>query len=103
MRHPGTLTTPTRIPTCDGDAPMTYPQQPGGWSDPASGAPYVDPATGQPAYPTSPGAYPQSAYPQSPYPQSPGYSQGQAGYVPAQPAYGGAYPGYAQPVMVPAQ
>jgi hypothetical protein len=67
---------------------MTYPpQQPGGWSDPAGGASYVDPVTGQPAYPTSPNPY----------------QMGQGGYVPPQPAYGGAYPGYAAPVMVPAQ
>jgi hypothetical protein len=72
---------------------MTYPpQQPGGWSDPAGGAAYVDPVTGQPAYPTSPGPY----------------QMGQGGYVPPQqggyaapqPGYGGAYPGYAPPVMV---
>jgi hypothetical protein len=67
---------------------MTYPQQPGGWPDPTSapgGAAYVDPVTGQPAYPTSP------------YPQPP------PAYIPPQPAYGAAYPGYVTPVMMPAQ
>ncbi len=73
---------------------MTYPPQPGGWSDPTGapgGASYVDPVTGQPAYPTSPGPY----------------QPGAGGYIPPQPAYGGgypgAYPGYAAPVLMPAQ
>src|SRR6266702_1158341 len=70
---------------------MSYPQQPGGWSDPTSGPSYVDPSTGQPAYPTSPGGYPSSP---GGYPQ-----QGQPMYGMPQPAYGG-YPGYAAPPMV---
>ena len=67
---------------------MSYPQQPGGWTDPTSGPSYVDPVTGQPAYPTSPGGYPSS----------PG---GPPGYGAPQPGYGGAYPGYGVPVMAP--
>lgn len=63
---------------------MTYSPQPG-WGDPASGTPYTDPATGQPAYPGSPAAYPASPG---------GYPGAQAGYA----GYG-----YAAPVMVPAQ
>jgi hypothetical protein len=76
---------------------MTYPQQPGGWSDPSGSPTYIDPVTGQPAYPTSPGGYPQSP---GEYPNPGGYQQNP--YVPTQPAYGGAYPAYA-PVMVPAR
>jgi Domain of unknown function (DUF4190) len=64
---------------------MSYPQQPGGWSDPASGAAYTDPVTGAPVYPTSP------------------YPPGQGAYIPPQPVYGSVYPGYGTPVMVPAQ
>ncbi|HKS98479.1 MAG TPA: DUF4190 domain-containing protein [Rugosimonospora sp.] len=74
---------------------MSYPQQPGGWSDPTSGPTYVDPSTGQPAYPTSPGAYPGPGG----YPGQGGYPPG---YVPPQPGYAG-YPGYAAPVMTPPQ
>jgi hypothetical protein len=78
---------------------MSYPQQPGGWSDPSSGPSYVDPVTGQPAYPTSPPAQP--GYPTSPGP----YATGQGGYPPPQPqpGYAPGYPGYPAPVMMPAQ
>jgi hypothetical protein len=60
------------------------PQQGGGWADPASGAGYgyVDPVTGQPAYPTSPSGPP--VYPQQPYAQQGYQQQAYAGY----PAYG---------------
>jgi hypothetical protein len=88
---------------------MTYPQQPGGWSDPAGGGSYIDPVTGQPAYPTSPTAYPsdqgyqqgsyQQGYQQAGY-QQPGYQQpygAQPGYAAA-----GGYPGYAPMVAAPA-
>jgi hypothetical protein len=66
---------------------MTYPPQPG-WGDPVSGTPYVDPTTGQPAYPGSPAAYPASPA---------AYQPAQANYA----GYGGY--GYAAPVMVPTQ
>jgi hypothetical protein len=91
---------------------MSYPPQPGGWSDPQghqpaqpaggwqdpaggygdpSRATYLDPASGQPAYvdPISG----QPAYPgQSPYSPAPGYAD-----------YQQAYPGYQVPVMVPSR
>jgi Domain of unknown function (DUF4190) len=86
------------------DTPMSYPQQPSAWSDPAGGG-YVDPATGQPAYPASPPGYGSPGYAAPDY-NSPGYAP--PGYAP-QPTYpataypGGAYPGYAPPVLAPAQ
>src|SRR5687768_12818956 len=78
---------------------MTYPQQPGNWSDPSwpnqqPGQPYGDPSqsSGAPAnYPTSPGyppaqtspsGYPPAAYPAQAYPPQ---------------AYPAQYPGYAYP------
>ena len=72
--------------------------QPSGWADPTSGTMYVDPVTGQPAYPTAPAGYPLPAgYPGYPgYPTPAGYPPagypGQAGYAAYPPAAAG-YPG----------
>ncbi len=62
---------------------MTYPQQPGaydpntsGYVDPVTGQPAyppVDPISGQPAYAGSPQGYPGPAYPAPAYPGYPGY------------------------------
>ncbi len=110
---------------------MTYPPQPGGWSDPAGG--YVDPVSGQPVYfdpatgqpttiqppqsPATPPPAPEYQAPgyQAPEYQAPGYqAPGQpTGYptpgypapgyqVPGQPT-GYAAPGYQQPYAVPPQ
>lgn len=88
---------------------MTYPPQQNAWPDPDGGPSYVDPVTGQPAYPMSgPGYVDQFSgqpYPSSPagYPAQPqGYPAQPAGYPAQPPGYLPSYPGYA-PVLVPAQ
>lgn len=84
---------------------MTYPQQPGNWSDPSwpTQQPYADPASGAP-YGATPG------YPSSPagYPASPGgYPGAPEAYPGAPEAYPGGSPypgyGYGAPVVPAAQ
>lgn len=81
---------------------MTYPPQPGNWSDPSSpnypaqpssGAGYPgQPASGYPGQPSSDAGYPGQPYPGAGYPAAGGVDNpGQASGYPA-PASGGGYP-----------